>query len=234
MKKTLLIVIAVSFLLISCGTPISAFRTVKFSPKNDEITTTSSLKEYLSKNPKPKIVLRTSSRLNSDNVTEKEQNNYLYNSIESELLKSGFVVRDRQLFDKIVTNSNNNNNYENLKEKSDTDLIIELTNLNRSIKYQTNKYIDAKGREINSTYLANKSYYGATIEFKVIMINTNEFAGIYKFNYVPCVDGCEFGAAKKMTRREKEGVELFEAVEEDRLIEFVKTATNQLVAEMRK
>ncbi len=233
MKKILFTVIGLALLTVGCGAPASVSRTVKFSQKNDEITTTPSLKEYLAQNPNPKIVLRTTARVNSDNVTENEQNNYLYNAIESELLKSGFVVRDRQLFDKIVTNTDNNNNYGNLKEKSDTDLIIELTNLDRSIKHQTNKYYDSKGREKTSTVLANKLFYGATIEFKVIMINTNEFAGIYKFNYVPCVSGCDVGPNKRMTRRELDELKSFEAVEENRLIEFAKNATKQLVTEMR-
>lgn len=235
MNKQLLIGIGIAFLLVSCGTPLSTVRTVKFSPKNDEITTTPSLKEYLSTNPNPKIVLRTNSRLITDNVTEKEQNNYLFNAIESELLKSGFVVRDRQLFDKILTNSDNNKDYENLQQKSDTDLIIELTNLDRSIVYQTNKYYDNNGREKTSTMLATKNYYGATIEFKVIMINTNEFAGIYKFNYVPCVNGCNYGPTKRPTKRELDEMktQTYEAVEEDKLIEFVKNATKQLISEMR-
>ena len=235
MKKTLLIGIGIALLTVACGTPLSTVRTVKFSPKNNEITTTPSLKEYLSTNPNPKIVLRTSARLSSDNVTEKEQNNYLYNTIESELLKSGFIVRDRQLFEKIVTNSDNNTNYENLKQKSDTDLIIELTNLDRSIIYQTNKYSDSDGREKTSSMLASKIFYGATIEFKVIMINTNEFAGIYKFNYVPCVNGCEIRPAKRLTKREVEETKPFEnSIDEDDLIEFTRIATNQLVSEMRK
>lgn len=235
MKKTLLIGIAIALFTIGCGTPISAIRTVKFNQKSNEITTTPSLKEYLSTNPNPKIVLRTNARLTSDNVTEQEQNNYLFNAIESELLKSGFVVRDRQLFDKILTNSDNNNNYENLQQKSDTDLIIELTNLDRSIAYQTNKYYDNNGKEKTSSILANKIYYGATMEFKVILINTNEFAGIYKFNYVPCVDGCEYGPTKRPTKRELDEIKIksYEAVEEDRLIEFVRNATRQLISQMR-
>tara|TARA_R110002124_G_scaffold59973_1_gene164795 strand:- start:1636 stop:2346 length:711 start_codon:yes stop_codon:yes gene_type:complete len=235
MKKTLLIGIGIAILTVACGTPLSSLRTVKFSDKKDEITTTPSLSEYLSTNPNPKIVLRTSARLISDNVTEKEQNNYLYNTIESELLKSGFIVRDRQLFEKIVTNSDNNTNYENLKQKSDTDLIIELTNLDRSIIYQTNTYSDEKGQEKTSSMLAERIFYGATIEFKVVMINTNEFAGIYKFNYVPCVDGCEIRPAKRLTKRELDEVKKvsYEAVEEDKLIEFAKNATRQLILEMR-
>lgn len=233
MKKILLLLFGISLLTFGCGTPISTIRKVKFSPKSDEITTTTSLKQYLLRNPNPKIVLRTNGKLNSDNVTEKEQNNYLYNAIESELLKSGFIVRDRQLFEKIVTNTDNNNNYGNLKEKSDTDLIIELTNLDRSILYQTNKYYDDKGVEKTSSILTNKKYYGATIEFKVIMISTNEFAGIYKFNYVPCVNGCEYKPVSRPTKRELETAIPYEAVEENTLIEFVRSATRQLISEMR-
>jgi hypothetical protein len=235
MKKTLLIGIGIALLTVGCGTPLSTIRTVKFSPKNDEITTTPSLKEYLSTNPNPKIVLRTSTRLSNDNVTEQAQNNYRYNTIESELLKSGFIVRDRQLFEKIVTNSDNNTNYENLKQKSDTDLIIELTNLDRSIIYQTNTYSDSDGKEKTSSMLATKIFYGATIEFKVIMINTNEFAGIYKFNYVPCVAGCDIRPVKRLTKRELDDVKKvsYEAVEEDKLIEFVRNATRQLILKMR-
>ncbi|MBB4118274.1 hypothetical protein GGR32_000548 [Mesonia hippocampi] len=231
MKKRILIGIGITLLLASCNT----VKTIKFSPKNDEITTTPSLKKYLSTNPNPKIVLRTNSRLITDNVTEREQNNYLFNTIESELLKSGFIVRDRQLFDKILTNSDNNKNYKNLQQKSDTDLIIELTNLDRSIVYKTNKYYDNNGREKTSTMLANKNYYGATIEFKVIMINTNEFAGIYKFNYVPCVNGCNYGPTKRPTKRELDEMktQTYEAVEEDKLIEFVRNATRQLISEMK-
>ncbi|WP_282136025.1 hypothetical protein [Seonamhaeicola maritimus] len=232
MKRIVLFAIGISLLTVGCGTPLSTIRKVKFSQKNDEITTTPSLKQYLSNNPNPKIVLRTNARLNSDNITEKEQNNYLYNVIESELLKSGFTVRDRQLFEKIVTNADNNNNYENLKEKSDTDLIIELTNLDRSIVYQTNKYYDDKGEEKTSSILANKNFYGATIEFKVVMINTNEFAGIYKFNYVPCVNGCEYKPTSRPTKRELETAKPYEAVEENTLIEFVRSATKQLITEM--
>jgi hypothetical protein len=235
MKKTLLIGIGITLLIVACGIPLSTVRTVKFSDKKDEITTTPSLSEYLSTNPNPKIVLRTSARLISDNVTAKEQNNYLYNTIESELLKSGFIVRDRQLFEKIVTNSDNNTNYENLKQKSDTDLIIELTNLDRSIIYQTNTYSDGKGQEKTSSMLAERIFYGATIEFKIVMINTNEFAGIYKFNYVPCVEGCKIRPAKRLTKRELDEVKKvsYEAVEEDKLIEFAKNATRQLIMEMR-
>lgn len=221
--------------MVSCAARTSLKRTVKFSPKQDEITTTPSLKNYLANNPQPKIVLRTGSRMNSDNITEKENNIFLYNAIESEFLKSGFIVRDRQLFEKIVANSENNNNYGNLQEKSDTDLIIEITDLDRSIKYSTNTYYDSNGEKQTSSVLEQEIFYGATIEFKVIMINTNEFAGLYKFNYVPCITGCEYGGTKeRMTKREKDEMKAYEITHEDRLIAFVKNAIQELINEMKK
>lgn len=226
MKKVLLL--GLFFLTVGC---YSSRRTVKFSQKQDEITKTESLKKYLASNPNPKIVLRTQANSSFEDVTEKEDNSYLYNIIENELLKSGFVVRDRQLFDKIVTNSNNSNNYEVLKEKSDTDLIIELTLLDRDIIYETNKYHDQKGKErISSRPI---TYYGAAIEFKVIMINSNEFAGIYKFNYVPCLNGCEVVPNGSFKKNLNDAKKPYESVEENTLIQFVRGATNQLIQEMR-
>jgi hypothetical protein len=65
------------------------------------------------------------------------------------------------------------------------------------------------------------------------MINTNEFAGIYKFNYVPCIDGCSYGPTTRPPKRELDKARFYEAVEENTLVEFVRKATNQLVAEMR-
>jgi hypothetical protein len=231
--KKIIILGIFSLILTNCGTPINAIRIVKFSQKSDEITTTESLKKYLKSNKKPKIVLRTNSRVMSENITEQEKNNYLFSTIENQFLKSGFIVRDRQLFEKIVANSENNSNYESLKIKSDTDLIIELTSLDRDIEFKTNKYYDKGGVEKNSSYLANYTFYGATIEFKIIMIESNEFAGIYKFNYVPCVEGCDYSPSVRNKNREKNKLNSFEEVEEDKLVEFVKIATKQLINEMK-
>lgn len=42
------------------------------------------------------------------------------------------------------------------------------------------------------------------------------------------------GPLKQSTKRELAEVKSYEAVEEDKLVEFVREATNQLVSEMRK
>ena len=234
MKKSSskLILILSLIILSSCSTT----KTLKFSQKSDDIIRTEPLKEFLRNNKKPKVVLRVNS--NSISVTENENNDYLYNAIENQLLASGFIVRDRQLFKQIIENDDNNIDYQKLKEKSDTDLIIELTKLDPTILYETNKYLDKNNRQkVEDDYTYQR--YGASVEFKVVMINSNEFAGVYKFNYTPCVSGCVVSKSLKELLKEKkrnseEKAEGYEGVEKDELELFIKNATKNLVAEMRK
>jgi len=232
MKKSTFLLIVLTLMFSSC----SVTKTLKFTQKQNDIVKTESLKEFLSKNKNPKVVLRVNE--SSISVTEGENNDYLYNAIENQLLASGFIVRDRQLFNQIIENEENNIDYEKLKEKSDTDLIIELTKLDPKVLYETNKYYDKKNREkVENGFEYQR--YGASVEFKVIMINSNEFAGMYKFNYTPCVDGCVISKSlrelekerKKNKEKAKEG---YEGVERDELEIFIKDATRKLVKEMRK
>ncbi|MDN3725416.1 hypothetical protein QRD02_13590 [Aequorivita sp. SDUM287046] len=223
------------FALVLIATSCSSSKSIKFSKKSDEIVKTDSLKNFLAANKNPKVVLRVNEA--SYTVTENENIDYLYNAIENQLLASKFVVRDRQLFNQIIGNKDNNIDYEVLKNKSDTDLIIELTKLDPKIIYSTNKYYNKNNEEkIEQSYV--HQYYGASVEFKVILIKTNEFAGVYKFNYTPCTAGCIIKKSmKELTKerreREKNGPQGYEGVEKDELEIFIKEATRQLVAEMR-
>jgi len=229
---TLLIVLS---LLFSC----SANRTLKFNQKPDEIINTNTLKDFLSKNKNPKVVLRVQN--SSYTLTKEDSNHYLYNAIENQLLSSGFIVRDRQLFNQISGNAENNVEYQKLKEKSDTDIIIELTKLKTNILYETDRYFDAKGDQKKVSGFTYKRY-GASVEFKIILIHSNEFAGVYKFNYTPCTDGCnilslmDFKKQQKEIEKEKENQKekFYEGVERDTLEMFMKSATRKLVKAMRK
>jgi hypothetical protein len=231
MKNNALILFAFVLIATSC----SSSKSIRFSKKPDDIVKTEPLKKFLSINKNPKVVLRVNEA--SYTVTENENIDYLYNAIENQLLASGFVVRDRQLFNQIIGNKDNNIDYEVLKTKSDTDLIIELTKLDPKIKYSTNKYYNKNNDEkIEQSYVHER--FGASVEFKVVLINTNEFAGVYKFNYTPCTDGCVIKKSmKELTKerreREKNGPQGYEGVEKDELEIFIKDATRQLVAEMR-
>lgn len=231
MKKITLILCALLIVTTSC----SSSKSIRFSKKPDDIVKTESLKNFLAQNKNPKVVLRVNEA--SYTVTENENNNYLYNVIENQLLASGFVVRDRQLFNQIIGNTDNNIDYEVLKNKSDTDLIIELTKLDTKIKYSTNKYYNKNNDEkIEPDFVHER--YGASVEFKVILIKSNEFAGVYKFNYTPCTEGCIIKKSlneltKERRDREKNGPQGYEGVEKDELEVFIKEATQQLVDEMR-
>ncbi|MFD1095595.1 hypothetical protein [Salegentibacter chungangensis] len=231
MKLRLLLLAITLCLFSSC----SSTKTIKFTNKEPDVYTTNNLKEFLDRNKRPKVVLRVPDA--SINTTAQENVDYLYNSIENQLLSSGFVVRDRQLFNQIIGNDNNNIDYEKIKEKSDTDLIIELTKLDPSIVYKTNTYYDKKDREKTETE-GTYERYGASVEFKVVSIANNEYAGMYKFNYTPCTDGCVISKSFKDIRKElkklrKKEEEPYEGVEKDVLEEFIKDATRKLVAEMR-
>jgi hypothetical protein len=238
MKRSIFILCIITSLNFSC----SSTKTLKFSQKPDDIVKTESLREFLIKNKNPKVVLRIPQT--AYKVTESENKDYqpenydyLYNAIENQLLASGFVVRDRQLFNQIIGNDDNNIDYQKLKEKSDTDLIIELTKLDPKILYETNKYYDKNNNEKVEKYGSFKEY-GASVEFKLVLINSNEFAGVYKFNYTPCISGCVISKSfndlkKELKLSKKNGVKSYEGVEKDILEDFIKMATKQLVAEMR-
>jgi hypothetical protein len=236
MKFQFLIATITVAILASC----SSSKTIKFSNKANDVYTTKNLKEFLKENKNPKVVLRVPNT--SGGTTDQENIDYLYNSIENQLLASGFVVRDRQLFNQIVDNDKDYNNYKKIKEKSDTDLIIELTKIDPSIVYKTNTYYDGKDRERIEKEGPHERY-GASVEFKVVSIANNEYAGMYKFNYTPCIDGCVVFKSLQDIRKErikmkKEGKKLdeekpYEGVEKDVLVEFIKDATKKLVNEMR-
>ncbi|OWK74617.1 hypothetical protein CBW16_04230 [Flavobacteriaceae bacterium JJC] len=231
--KSIISSLLVGLVLCNC----SSTKTIKFTQKANEVQTTEVLSNFLSKVKNPKVVLRV--RDTSNNVTDKENNDYLYNAIENQLMASGFIVRDRQLFNQIIGNNENNINYENLNKKSDTDLIIELTKLDRSVLYQTNKYFDKNGNEKADEFNGPFKRYGATVEYKVVLIKNNQFAGLYDFNYTPCVEGCVITLSlndikKQMKMAKNMGVQPYEGVEKNELEEFIKEATRNLVAEMRK
>ncbi|WP_242132907.1 hypothetical protein [Aestuariivivens marinum] len=236
--KKLLILLAIPLVTGCYSTKI-----LKFSQKPDDIVKTETLKSFLTTSKNPKVVLRIPQTSFAVTETEnkkapKEDYDYLYNAIENQLLASGFVVRDRQLFNQIIGNDDNNIDYQKLKEKSDTDLIIELTKLDPKVLYETNKYYDKNDNEKVDKYRKRREY-GASVEFKIVLINSNEFAGVYRFNFTPCVDGCVISKsakdyAKEMKLLKKKGIQAYEGVERNVLEEFIGNATKKLVAEMRK
>jgi hypothetical protein len=225
------IIILALVILTFCNCSSTKF--VKFNELGNEIYPSANLKTFLKENKNPKIVLRVP-RSKTD-LSESESNNYLYDAIEKELLKQGFTVRDRQLFNQVISNNENNSDYVRLKSKTDTDLIIELSKLDPKVIYESNKYITDKGKDGLLDY--NYKRYGAKVEFKIIIISDNEFAGTYTFNYAPCSEKypCQidkaFDQKWKAVQKGKKG---YEQVEKNALEEFVRDATKDMVASMRQ
>lgn len=155
---------------------------VLFKSKPNEIIATPMIKDYIKKHPNPAIVLKAP---NSENKsTQSDPNSYIYNAIEKELLLGGFDVKDRGLFNEVVSKSKEIN-YDDLKNLTGTDLILELVHVSTNVEYGTNQYFRKDGTEkIRKDYTFKK--YGAVIEFKLTLIEKNQYAGSYSFNYTPC------------------------------------------------
>lgn len=231
MKYSFLIIIAA--LLTSCSTS----KYIQFKKLEDEIFTTPDLKSFLASTQNPKVVLRVDNA--TFNVTEIDNTDDIYSAIENRLLFNGFKVRDRQLFEQIIQNEGNTTDYKELSNQTDTDLIIELINVDFDTEFETNVVHSTNGK----TKVDKKNSYekkGASIEFKVIQIKDNDYAGLYKFNYTPCVEPCYIELSNKDRRKlekmnKKAEVEAFESVNvsTDIFTEFVKDATDRLILSMR-
>lgn len=121
-------------LCAGCSTPV---KIVNYEKLGDDGFSNDNLKLFFKDNPFPKIVLRIPNNENRSEGAYSTGGNSLYNTIEKELLKAGFVVRDRSLFSEIMNNVRNTD-YSKLKEITDTDLILEVLNIDPAVVYNTN------------------------------------------------------------------------------------------------
>lgn len=248
----ILIVLFSCEIFTSCSTPI---RLVKLKPKPKDVYTNSNLKIFLKNNPEANVVLRIPNA--SENVTTKTTSDQMisavsqnatmdiyYNAIEKEFLKAGFSVRDRGLFNEVLKkmsrDNNGNINYSQIKDLTNTELIIEVIKINPSVEYVTNQTytINKRGAEIYNT--SNKEYkkYGASAEFKIILVKNNEMAGTYTFSYTPCTDGCPvsaFNQFKKPLIKFSTGntITPYEGVEKNIMEDFIRRCAQDLITAMK-
>ncbi|MFD1139906.1 hypothetical protein ACFQ4C_02255 [Larkinella insperata] len=171
----------------------------------------------------------------------------LYNTIEKQLFKEGFSVRDRGLFNQVL-DDNTNVDYSKINALTNTDLILELVKIDSQIGYTTNVcYLDVSDEQkLINDY---RDMRGAAVEFKLVYVKTNEIVGTYKIHYTPCTEGCR-GIYKKGGSRgaftnflwtkpgEKEALrklnsKAFQYLDQDALELFIADATHQLVQTMR-
>jgi hypothetical protein len=233
MRQIYLFFLAILVLLsVSCsqGTYI-----VKYPQLPDDIYANKNLKEFASNNKTPSIVLRVPN--NNDKVTSNTtnaDNNILYNAIEKELLKEGFSVRDRGLFNELLSKSQTSD-YSKIKDLTNTDIILEVVSIDPAVVYSTNK-VTLTGVKKEQSFISTVDYkkYGASIEFRVILVANNEIAGTYKYNYRPCPSGCEIGTFQSSSNKSKyKNLEVKETVSVNTLEEFIKMCTQDLINSFR-
>jgi hypothetical protein len=115
-----------------------------------------------------------------------------YNYMEKEFMKNGFIVRDRAIFDKIIT-QNIDVDYSRVQALTNTDLIVEVAN-NIVVPYKTNTV--KKGSRMKVYYNCDFEIPGRRVDIKLIDIKKNEVLGVFTFHYTPCEGGCDFTLGK--------------------------------------
>lgn len=186
----------------------------KLSKEKDEMVKNEAKLQFLKDAKSPTIVLRVPyiSRevLEEDKNVKTAKNNdgtnnlndiNVYNVIEKELLKGGFTVRDRALFEKVLGDKSVND-YSKIKELTETDLILELSAI-QYVKYPMNsfEYIKQSKRKGNVTNTVNCpnyfNLYGLKLEFRLIKVKENDFIGSFTYSYTPCDKGpCNYNIKK--------------------------------------
>ncbi|MBX2924971.1 MAG: hypothetical protein KF746_22410 [Chitinophagaceae bacterium] len=211
-------------LFISGCTP--PLKTVHYKKPADEMQFDKSLSDFVKETPSPKIVLRI----------EKELDKYeyinIYNYIEKALMKNGFIVRDRKLFNEIF-NRSAITNYTQISSFTDTDLILEITGINPAVSYETNAVILAYPKK-QKTKFQNIQYrkYGANISYKLILVGANTLGGIVQHHYAPCPEGCDTESYTFKKKKDKETT-IGNAVSAEELEEFITISINKMLNKLK-
>lgn len=234
---------------------------VKFENRPIDVHTAEPLTQLMLINKSSKIVLRTPEAKKKTAAWEGASNNFLnrrsqdkdlptasqehlfprydtdllYSAIEKQLFLEGFKVRDRSLFNEVISKAEKTD-YEKLSSLTDTDLILEIIDINPAIPYQIDVcYPQKKNRQKTIRLYEKKTLYGASVEFKLIHIKLNEVVGTYKQYYVPCKQGCPYVYQKgHLTNTYNEDApDPNSIITQDFLERFLVDATRELVKVIR-
>jgi len=161
--------------------------TVKLAEKPDEIFSKPALSQFLKSVKNLSIVLRVPGQVTKVLEEQKYSSNSIYNTIEKEFAKAGYIVRDRALFQQVLENTSVD--YSKIKELTGTDLIVEIVGYQKVI-YSLTSYTDSAGNDIKLS--TGSTITGIKAEFKIISVKENDFVGSYVFYSTPCVEGCKY------------------------------------------
>lgn len=230
------LLISLTFSVIVVAGCSSGRKIIRFATVPDETYANPNLKQFFKENHNPNIVLRVPNNNDkaTSNTSTNRNNDILFNTIEKEFLKENFSVRDRGLFNELLSKSATSD-YSKIKELTNTDIILEVVSIDPSVLYTTNKVITKTSKkETEKIGSIDYKEKGASVEYKVILVKNNEIAGTYKFNYKPCPDGCELTSFKFTGKNNSLKPVLRETVEINTMEEFLKITTKQLIGSFRQ
>jgi hypothetical protein len=230
-KNRILLILTLLLILTSCQQK----GYVLFMEKQNEIINTQDLKNFLNTHKNPSIVLRVPNI--SSAIVESEYNRMIYNTIEKELLNSGFNVRDRTMFSEVLKKKSDLS-YDEIYKITKTDLILELTHINTAVEFTTNRIYTIDNQEKVYNYYS-VTRLGATIQFKIILLSVNKLVGSYTFNYTPCTSNsgdCRCAIAYKPTSlnqyynycKNNEKI-AYETIDYNEMNEFVKLGIREFI-----
>ena len=185
MKKSFILVVTLSLILLFTGCAKLYLGNIKTNvAANNEIEFTPELKKLLQDIPKPKIVIRVANP--STNVTEADKFNSYINEIEKMFVKNGYTVRDRALLENLMRGGNND--YKSIKDKIDTDLIIDILALHfdNSTKAHTFFNKTTQEKEPFATKLTYIECGIATLECRVTIVDRGQLGGLFTLRTSPC------------------------------------------------
>ncbi len=157
---------------------------VQLAQREDELVASEVVRSFIKANPNASIVLRVPNT--PQTATQSDLNTSVYNAIEKELVMAGFNVKDRGLFNQALK-SDVSMDYSQIANLSGTDLILELVKVDLRVPIKTNRAYTKHGEE---KVLDDLEYtrYGASIEFKMVLVRTNAYGGSFSFYHTPCTD----------------------------------------------
>jgi uncharacterized lipoprotein YajG len=187
--KFLFLIVAI-FALNSCSRQLYS---IKPTPKQDEISISPELRQFLNTNKQQiSVVLRTPRT--TSNASQEVQNGELYNTIERRLMDAGFVVRDRALLEKLIVNEQLS--YESIAQKIEVDLIIEISENSIQDNIPTKMIRKKDNKEIFIETKDKLNCITSKFTFRIVLAEIGVSSGFFTYYYIPCTNGCDTYAAK--------------------------------------
>jgi len=221
--------------IMAACTPTRRLGTIKFAPKKSDNYISEDLRSYIKNKPSSSILVRSFDASYVLSEQESHLTHRIFGAIEKEFLQQGFEVRDRGLFNSVLSKTDQID-YSGIAEITKTDLILELTGLDTEVEYNTNKYLNKKGKVVKVS--RNISMLGIQFKFRIVDIATNQIKGLYEYNIAPCMNGCKYyidrlGRVYRGTQTVNE-LEPYEFVEVDDIEIIMSVGTSGLIRELKR